>query len=72
MGLLWSQQEKLAAAVTALQDWEAKAQSVGVHVSQINLDLLPDAEGGPVSRVIFEWDTEAGEYSMRTTGPEGS
>lgn len=67
MGILWSQQEKLAQAVTALQAWEADAATLGVHVAQVNLELLNTEPDKPNSTVIFEWDADAGEYAMRTT-----
>jgi hypothetical protein len=67
-GILWSQTEKLAAAAQALSEWQTKAQEVGVSVTQVNLTLLYDddepAKGG--SAVVFEWDNEHKEYSMRT------
>jgi len=69
-GILWSQQQKLAAAAEALGEWQAKAKDVGVLVTQVNLTLPYDQDrpelGGVM--IVFEWDAEHGEYAMRTAG----
>jgi hypothetical protein len=67
-GILWSQQEKLAGAVAALQEWTDRAQAVGVRVTQLNLTLLDADNPERSSYVIFEWDEAAGEYAFRTAG----
>lgn len=68
-GLKWSQVQKLTAAVDALNAWEDNATAVGVHVEQIELVLLDEENPGlPGSRVLFVWDEQAQEYSMRTPG----
>jgi hypothetical protein len=68
VGILWSQERKLAAAVDALTAWEDAAGKAGVHVESITLVVLNDDPAKPGSRVIFDWQEGAGEYAMRTAG----
>lgn len=69
MGLLASQQTKLASAITALKTWEASAKTSGAHITQVNLEL--DSGTPTAAMIIFEWDDAAGEYAVRTPGTDG-
>jgi len=72
-GILLSQQTKIMDAVAALEGWSAAAEEVGVRVTQVNLETLPDPDNPdtPKAQVVFEWNPDAGEYSMRTGGTAG-
>jgi hypothetical protein len=67
-GMPWSQRNKMLAAGAKILEWEAVALAAGVHIAQMNIIIEPVEEGDPATDIIFEWNAEAAEYIMRTSG----
>lgn len=71
MAMPWSQQEKLVLAGDTLSgNFEPAALGAGMHIEQMNIRLDPPAgqEGDKPTTVVFNWDTEANEYTMWISG----
>jgi hypothetical protein len=70
MPLPVSEGQRLAAAITALAGWTESADAVNIIVDSITTRFMsaPDADGNTheVATVIFERNSETGEYAFRT------